>query len=283
MTYARSVVQNCLARQHDVSDHVAKERDAGAKISVPLRKIAGRDGQTRGICQICGPCCSQKNPQLYQWHSLRLTVRIEAINRPSSCCFAVSTMEVVVEESAFEQSSQVLTGATGRRNALGAISSAGMALLAAIGLATGSEAKKNKSKGGGNNHKDRNQAEKKKGGGKGKPGPTGPTGPTGPAGGGTGAGATGPPGPTGPAGPSQVSVTRVGAEDSGSQFLTSTANCEPGEHAVGGGYVSLFVESTVADRPVPVDAGSTPTGWLVSGSGTAPQSSIRAYVVCVPN
>jgi hypothetical protein len=102
-----------------------------------------------------------------------------------------------------EQTDPPLGGAAGRRDALRSLSAAGMALLAALGLATSGESKKNN---GGNNHKRRDhdknrdqrksQAEKK-GGGKGKPGPTGPTGPTGPAGGGTGAGSTGPTGPTG--------------------------------------------------------------------------------------
>jgi hypothetical protein len=42
----------------------------------------------------------------------------------------------------FDQSVEALDGSSGRRKALGAISAAGMALLAALGLADGGEAKK---------------------------------------------------------------------------------------------------------------------------------------------
>jgi hypothetical protein len=102
----------------------------------------------------------------------------------------------------FDQSVREVTGSSGRRNVLRSLGAAGMALLAVIGLGEGGEARnKKKNHGGGNDHKDRTQAEKK-GGGKGKPGATGPTGPTGPAGGGTGAGETGPTGPAGSTGPS---------------------------------------------------------------------------------
>jgi hypothetical protein len=97
-----------------------------------------------------------------------------------------------------EPATNVLTETAKRRDALGMLSAAGMA-LATLGLVQESDAKK-KNHSGGKNRKDRSQAEKKGGGGKGKAGPTGPTGPTGPAGGGTGAGATGPTGPTGPTG-----------------------------------------------------------------------------------
>ncbi len=100
-----------------------------------------------------------------------------------------------------EQTDPPLGGAAGRRDALRSLSAAGMALLAALGLANGGDAKKQ------NNHKNRDsdsnrdqrksQSEGKNRGGKRKPGPPGPTGPAGPAGGGTGAGSTGPTGPTG--------------------------------------------------------------------------------------
>lgn len=105
--------------------------------------------------------------------------------------------EIVKDQHRFEQSLQALANPAARRDALRSLSAAGLALLAALGLTGGSEAKKNH--GGGNKHKNRTHAEKK-GKGKSKPGPTGPTGPTGPAGGGTGAGATGPTGPQGSSG-----------------------------------------------------------------------------------
>jgi hypothetical protein len=106
-----------------------------------------------------------------------------------------------MDEPQPDQHVNALAGPSGRRTALRSLSAAGMALLATLGLTTGSEAKKKKNNGGKNNKNNHPQAEKK-GGGKGKPGPTGPTGPTGPAGGGTGAGSTGPTGPTGPVGQS---------------------------------------------------------------------------------
>jgi hypothetical protein len=103
----------------------------------------------------------------------------------------------------FDQSLQLLAGATGRRDAVRSLGAIGTALLAALGL-RGAQAKNNHGGGGkgggGNNQKDRAQAERKRKGKKkpGSPGPTGPTGPTGPANG--PAGNQGPTGPTGPAG-----------------------------------------------------------------------------------
>ncbi|MDQ2655494.1 MAG: hypothetical protein M3Z20_20890 [Chloroflexota bacterium] len=105
-----------------------------------------------------------------------------------------------MDESRLPRSVADVTSSSSRRNAMRSLGAAGMAGLATIGLASDGAGKKTKRDGGGNNHRDRTQAEKKKGGGKSKPGPTGPTGPTGPAGGGTGAGATGPTGPAGPPG-----------------------------------------------------------------------------------
>jgi hypothetical protein len=140
---------------------------------------------------------------------------------PASSVAARESKECIMVEPAFEQSPNVLTGAAGRRDALGAISGAGMALLAALGLAGSSEAKKKNKDNGGNNHKNRAHTEKK-GKGKSKPGPTGPTGPTGPAGGGAGDGVTGPTGPTGAA----SQVTGPGGS-TGPQGLTGPAGARP--------------------------------------------------------
>jgi hypothetical protein len=212
-----------------------------------------------------------------------------------------------VNESAFEHAPKALTGIAGRRHALGAISAGALALLAALGLAEGGSAKKNKNNGGGNDHKNRVQANKK-GKGKSKPGPTGPTGPAGPAG--NGESVTGPTGPEGPAGPtgaaSQVtgptgprgatgpkgdtgpapsSVVRVGPDSNGSGNLESTANCNPGEHAVGGGGTTQLIPegANTFIGPVPSTNGAIPTGWRVSSAGTGTFSFVRAYVVCVPD
>jgi hypothetical protein len=106
-----------------------------------------------------------------------------------------------MDETRIDDTAPALAGSAGRRDALRTLGAASMAVLAASSLADAGDAKKKKKKGGGDKKKNVTQAEKNKGGGKSKPGPTGPTGPTGPAGGGTGAGATGPTGPAGLSGP----------------------------------------------------------------------------------
>jgi hypothetical protein len=76
-----------------------------------------------------------------------------------------------VDESRFDQPLPAVAG--GRRDALRSLSAAGIAVLATLGLAQGGDAKNKKKNNGGSDCKDRAQAAKKKGGGKGKPGPTG--------------------------------------------------------------------------------------------------------------
>jgi hypothetical protein len=199
-----------------------------------------------------------------------------------------------MDETRFDQSLNSYAGFAGRRDALRSLGSAGMALLAAIGLTTGGEAKKNKHRDGKNkNDKNRTQAERKGGGGgKGKPGPTGPTGPTGPAGGGTGAGVTGPTGPTGPAGPAGSSTTRV--KDSG-QVVGSNGtarafvSCDSGWHAVGGGMSSLDQTNValkmVISRPDPDDHNGIARGWFAEIANTTGTGFpvLRAYAICVPD
>jgi hypothetical protein len=176
-----------------------------------------------------------------------------------------------MNESQIDESQDLLNGPSRRRDALRSISAAGLALIAALGLAQGNDAAKKKNKGGKNHDKNRNQAEGKKGGGgKGKPGPTGPTGPTGPAGDGesvtgpTGpqgqAGPTGPAGapslvtgptgprglqgPTGPRGP-QFAITRVQGNSvqcapSGGGLCSSFATCPSGSVAIAGGLRQVY-------------------------------------------
>ncbi len=185
-----------------------------------------------------------------------------------------------------EQPSHAITGVSGRRVALRSLSAAGMALLATLGLAQGGEAKK-KNNGDGNHHKDRGQAEKKRGGGgRGKPGPTGPTGPTGPAG--DGESVTGPTGPTGPQGPQgstgptgpQFTVTRV----TGAQFQvgpsssnSGTATCPAGRVAIGGGLTRVGNDCILSQ--------STRTNaqtWSVTVACQAAQmASITPEVICL--
>jgi hypothetical protein len=140
-----------------------------------------------------------------------------------------------VDESRVDQSLHVLSETAGRRTALGALSAAGMAVLAGLGLANGVEAKKQKNNGGGHDQRDRSKQRKRtkrrqqNSGASPSPDETdvpaddaaeggveadtkllglrGPTGPTGPAGTTGAAGASGPqglqgvPGDTGPTGP----------------------------------------------------------------------------------
>jgi hypothetical protein len=89
-------------------------------------------------------------------------------------------------------------------------------------------------------------------------------------------GLQGAPGPQGPAGaPGAAGATNVTVRSgpvapSGS----STASCNPGERAVGGGGVSAagFLDSS---RPLQ-DPGQTPTAWTASAGG----DDVQAWVVC---
>jgi hypothetical protein len=154
-------------------------------------------------------------------------------------------------ESPFDQSVKTLADSAGRREALRSLSAAGMALLAALGLANGSTARKHQHHGA-NHHPQQAHAEKK---GKGK----GKSGPTGPAGGGTGAGATGPAGPTGPkgntgnsgpAGPTgpAASTPTITVMDGDSFDVPAgdtkegDASCPPGAFGIDG---TLFVDNTL--------------------------------------
>jgi Collagen triple helix repeat (20 copies) len=121
-------------------------------------------------------------------------------------------------------------------------------------------------------------------------GPQGARGPEGPAGargaeGATGArgaeGPVGPRGPQGPAGATNVTV-RVGPlQASGNE---ASAQCNPGEVAVGGGggpddSVPAFITQST---PTVTGAGGVPTGWFVfaqRADGSATQN-IQAVVVC---
>jgi hypothetical protein len=202
-----------------------------------------------------------------------------------------------------------------RRDALRVLGAASMAMLAAASLTDAGDAKTKSRR---SHHKHRANAAKN--GGKGKPGPTGPTGPTGPAGGGTGAGPTGPTGPTGtagssggpgptgptgaqgsagsvgptgaqgnigptgPAGSSSLSVKRFGPARVGAGQLESIAECNPGEHATGGGFSIQALEMTnsFVSEPYAPNAFLPPRGWLVRGTGNSQASSqLAAYVVCV--
>ena len=98
-------------------------------------------------------------------------------------------------------------------------------------------------------------------------------------------------GPTGPTGPSPASITRFGpAQRETGIFVRSLAQCEPGEHAVGGGYFLALEDPSqtiefIASLPEPFEDGTVPTGWAAEANATAPggDKEIRAFAVCVPD
>jgi hypothetical protein len=108
--------------------------------------------------------------------------------------------------------------------------------------------------------------------------PTGPRGPEGLHGVEGPRGPVGPRGPEGPAGATNVTV-RGGTQGTGE----STALCNPGEVAVGGGGLSFDPELAFIRSSIPIPTGSpTPTGWSVfaarlDGTGAIATESV---VIC---
>jgi len=90
-------------------------------------------------------------------------------------------------------------------------------------------------------------------------------------------GVQGPQGPQGPAGATNVTV-RVGPDVAG----TSTASCQSGERAVGGGGIATGTDGVLwASNPTPTSG--TPTGWeadAVVRTGVTTSDTVQAYVVC---
>lgn len=90
-------------------------------------------------------------------------------------------------------------------------------------------------------------------------------------------GVQGPQGPAGATGATNVTV-RGGAEETG----TSTASCQTGERAVGGGGIS---SNGVLYNTTPSEVSGTPTAWEASavtgtGTGTGTAADVQAWVVC---
>ena len=99
-------------------------------------------------------------------------------------------------------------------------------------------------------------------------------GPSGPPGRDGNDGARGPAGPTGQTGaPGKDAAKNIVVR---AQSYSVTANCNPGEKAVGGGGVPDSGASIVASYPQPTSG--TPTGWRVAQSGGFFQPT--TYVVC---
>ena len=104
--------------------------------------------------------------------------------------------------------------------------------------------------------------------------PAGPEGPIGP---------TGPAGVQGPAGATSVQV-RQGPEDTvaANNVKAVTADCLPGERAVGGGWRLLGGSSNLtaySSAPTPITG--TPTGWRSDLYSPTNFVNVQAYVVCV--
>jgi hypothetical protein len=112
---------------------------------------------------------------------------------------------------------------------------------------------------------------------KGNLGPQGRQGPTGPQ---------GQQGAQGANGATDVVVRFVQSVTSSGSFGNATARCNRGERATGGGVevtgtLNGVWYSAPGGRPVPNNAGDTPTGWYsdwFNGSGST--DSFRVYVVC---
>lgn len=214
---------------------------------------------------------------------------------------------------------------TGRRNAVRALSAAGVAMIATLGL-NGNAAERRRRRG--KQHRARDE-------GKGRPkraatssstdsqaagsgsegsaiqaektdkkiGPTGPTGPTGPIGhsglngvdgqpglaGPAGpVGAAGAVGPTGPAGLNSVRVMPGSVEmTSGNANRVSIATCDPGWHAISGGYTleaNLAEVSLLTSMPNFDAGGAVPNGWRVQIFKVGNDELVlQAHAICAPD
>jgi hypothetical protein len=89
------------------------------------------------------------------------------------------------------------------------------------------------------------------------------------------AGARGPQGPAGPQGAS--GATNVTVRSGPMAADTSTASCNPGERATGGGGFSPdgFVYDTT-----PTQQSGTPTSWQAQAADGAATAQVQAWVIC---
>jgi hypothetical protein len=109
-------------------------------------------------------------------------------------------------------------------------------------------------------------------------------------------GSVGPQGPHGPKGDKGANgassvVVRVKNASSGSNQVTGSTSCLPGERAVGGGWSAgatgppgggpVGPLNVFYSKPVPATAGATPTGWEVSiYFPTAVSTTVTVYALC---
>ena len=114
------------------------------------------------------------------------------------------------------------------------------------------------------------------------PGPQGPEGDDGPPGPAGDDGADGDDGAQGPAGGFLTTYANNGPSTNvpANSFATSTANCDAGDIATGGGSALGTVEKLVSS--LATFTGSTPTGWAVQAFNPTNQASvfIAATVIC---
>lgn len=223
-----------------------------------------------------------------------------------------------MDENRFNASLEFVPDSTGRRSALRSLGTAGMALLAALGYASGVEAKNKHRSGGKGNHKRKQRKEKNQTNGNaaqdssgtvtaeapppGKPpiqGPTGPAGPIGPTGPQGPQGVQGIQGELGPEGPrgadSQVAgpIGPTGPSFSGN--LRIETQTVVGEEVRGqGGLVSFsgfcpqgyrltgggMAIFDVEDIESQPDPNTLGAQWRVLVTGKSQNSSVRAFGVC---
>lgn len=158
-----------------------------------------------------------------------------------------------METFPFDRPADVLAGPAGRRGAVRVLATATASLLATLGLG-----------GAGASGQVRPQRKRKRRKNNGSGGATGPA-------------------------PSAVTRFGQSKRETG-VFVRSVATCEPGEHAVGGGYF-LAIEDTdqiidfVASIPDPFTDGTVPTGWSAEANAVFPggDKEIQAFAICVPD
>jgi hypothetical protein len=86
--------------------------------------------------------------------------------------------------------------------------------------------------------------------------------------------------------PSATPVARAGEFVEGSG-ASSFATCNPGEHAVGGGFevfnADFSTVTAIQNRSRDSVDGDVPRGWFARIAGGGDAMGIQAYVICVPD
>ena len=94
-------------------------------------------------------------------------------------------------------------------------------------------------------------------------------------------------GPTGPTGSALATRIRFGHAAAGPGTLVSDAACRSGEHAISGGFhIRGEGFAAITQRwslPTPFEEDAVPTGWQAGISEGGSDTTITAYVICVPD